>query len=139
MPVGDSAGLNLQIPLDTSDARQALVKARVDYEEAKVAFRDQKSTLVNTLITDYQAIDSDKVQLKSGKAALALAQVVIKGDSLKFKLGKITPTALQQNRQDYIRIQNDYFNAQSKYFTDIQKIHQDIGDDLATWRIKLRY
>lgn len=135
----DSASLDLTIPLDTSSSRLALFQARVNYEKAKITFRDAKESIVSNIVTAYQNIESGKIQIQSAKMAANLAGKVLQGQLLQFKLGKITSTELQTDRATYLQSQQSYSSAKSGYFKQIMSLHQLTGDYLNIWHIKLRY
>ena len=135
----DSASLDLTIPLDTSSSRLALFQARVNYEKAKMTFRDEKESIVSNIVTTYQNIESGKIQIQSAKMSANLAGKVLQGQLLQFKLGKITSTDLQTDRATYLQAQQNYSSAKTSFFKQIMSLHVLIGDYLTIWHIKLRY
>jgi outer membrane protein len=136
---GGIFGLNLTIPIETLSTRSGLVSARIGYEEAKINLRKSKQDLLRKIMQDYQNIRAQKNNITLAKQGLVLQQQVLKDTQLQYHYGKTTDYFVAAQRKTLLDAQQQLVSAQVNYFTAVQALHDDMGDTLSVWHIRLRY
>ena len=135
----DALSFNLTIPINNFSNQKSLVQARISYEEAKIALRQSRDEVITNITQDYQSIVSDKEQIKLAQQSVALSQHVLRDSQLRLRWGKIPLSEFIQNRDSVLTTEKSLVDTQEGYFNDVEKLHQDMGDVLNVWHIKLRY
>lgn len=131
--------LNLIVPIDDRNAKQALLAAKIGLREAKIALQQEKWTKETNAINGWNTLNSAKRALYFADNAEILQLHTYEISFQKYKYGLIDSVELQSVQQQLIARQQSLLDAKLNYLKALVSLDQQIGKTLQTWGIQLRY
>jgi outer membrane protein TolC len=134
-----SAVLNLTVPIDDRNAKQAVVNARIALKEAGIALKQEKWTKETNAINGWNTIYSAQRAMKFAEDAEQLQQKTYHISFQKYSYGLIDSLELQSVQQQLIEREQALLAAKVSYLKALINLDQQIGGTLKTWNIQTRY
>lgn len=134
-----TVGFTASVPIDDIEARQTELNAKIQLEQDKIALATERQSIISTITTDWNTIQSNLAQIAIGKKQVALQQQVVKDDRLALKYGRMTMFEYQQDRATLLSYQQGLVDDKINYIQSVSTIDQDMGITLKRWNIKLHY
>lgn len=131
--------LNLTIPIDDKNAKQAVLNAKIGLKEARLALKQEKWAKETSAINGWNTLQSALRALRFAEDAEKLQQQTYKISFQKYSYGLIDSVELQSVQQQLIARQQGLLDARINYLKALVNLDQQIGHTLQTWQIKVRY
>lgn len=131
--------LNLIVPIDDKNAKQALLGAKIGLREAQIALKQEKWTKETNAINGWNSINSTKRALHFAEDAEGLQLKTYQISFQKYKYGLIDSVELQSVQQQLNTRQQALLDARLNYLKALVNLDQQIGRTLLTWNIMVRY
>ncbi len=135
--VSQGVQLNLNIPIDNKQAKQAIANARIALKQARIALQQEKWDKETKAINGWNTIYSTERALKFAEDAERLQQKTYKIAFQKYSHGLIDSVELQSVQQQLITRQQSLLDARIAYLKALVNLDQQIGKTLKTWRVQL--
>ena len=131
--------LNLTIPIDDKNAKQAVLNAKIGLREARLALTQEKWAKETSAINNWNTLHSTLRTLHFAEEAESLQQKTYKISFQKYSYGLIDSVELQSVQQQLIARQQSLLDARINYLKALVSLDQQIGRTLQTWQIQVRY
>lgn len=130
--------LNLTVPIDDRNAKQALLSAKISLREAMIALRQEKWSKETNAINTWNTINSISRAVQFAESAEQLQQKTYEISFKKYTFGLIDSVELQSVQQQLILRQQSLLDARINYLKALVNSDQQVGKTLKTWGIVVR-
>jgi outer membrane protein len=131
--------LNLTIPIDDKQAKNAVANAKIALREAAIALQQEKWSKETSIINGWNSIFSAERALHYAESAEKLQLQTYEISFQKYSHGLIDSLQLQSTQQQLIESDRALNLAQINYLKALVNLDQMIGRTLQTWKVKVRY
>lgn len=137
--VGDTSvvSVNLSVPLDRVSIDQKSLQSAITMQNEQISFHNTKMQLKNSVITSIQNLRSQWDQIETDKVNLRLAENNYKAAQVKYQYGKINAFTLAQQQEQLQTTQNSVVNDKISYLQAVTSYEKLVGTVLQIWHIHL--
>lgn len=135
----NSLTLNLNIPIDDKNAKNAVIAARIALKQANIALQQEQWNKETETITGWNNIYSEARSLRFAEHAEKLQEETWDISFKKYTHGLIDSLQLQTAQQQLINSQQELNLARINYLKSLVNFDQKIGRTLKTWHIEVQY
>lgn len=133
-----SVGLDLQIPIDDQQSKQAVVNAKIAIKQAELALMQEKWRKETSAINAWNSVISADRALRFAEDAESLQEKTYHVSYQKYLHGLIDSLELQSAQLSFIQAQQASLNARINYLRALVDLDLLIGNTLKTWKVNVR-
>lgn len=135
-----SQGVNLElsIPIDDVQSKQALLNAKIGLDQAMIAYRDSARQLQLNVINYRNTLLSNKTQLDLSKQALDFQRRTVEITRLKQQAGQVSTFELLNNQKDLTVSEQNVITTMIGYINNLALFDQILGTTLEHWGIEIK-
>ena len=131
-----SAGITLDIPLNTLFSRADYAQARVNLDQAMLRLKNQEQQLFLEIKNAVRAMQTDYKRVQAYKVARELAEKTLEAEEEKLKVGITTPFFVLQYQTDLATAQTNELKAMIDYNLSLARLNRAMGVSLKVKNIK---
>jgi outer membrane protein TolC len=131
-----SAGITLDIPLNTFLSRAEYAQARVNMDQAKLQLKNQEQQIFLEIKNAVRAVETDYKRVQAYKVARELAEKTLEAEEEKLKVGITTPFFVLQYQTDLATAQTNELKAMVDYNLSLARLNRAMGVSLKAKNIK---
>jgi len=131
-----SAGITLDIPLNTLLSRADYAQARVNLDQAVLSLKNQEQQLFLEIKSAVRAMQTDYKRVQAYKVARELAQKTLEAEEEKLKVGITTPFFVLQYQTDLSTAQTNELGSIIDYNLSLARLNRAMGVSLKVKNIK---
>lgn len=136
--VTNSVILNLKVPIDNRELKNAITNAKIAIREARIGLKQQKWSIIATTTNSWNTIYSNKQSLLFAKKAVEYQYQNYDINYKKYTHGLIDNLELQTAQQQLIASEQALSETRINYIKALAKLDQLIGSTLKTWNINIK-
>lgn len=136
---GQSVQLNLMIPIDDRNAKQAVLNAKIGLRQAQIAIQQEKWAKETNAINGWNSLYSAERALHFSEDAAKLQEQTYEISFKKYSYGLIDSIELQSVHQQLSTRQQGLLDARINYLKALVNLDQQIGRTLQTWNVDVRF
>jgi len=125
-----SAGITLDIPLNTFLSRADYAQARVNLDQAMLRLKNQEQQLFLEIKNAVRAVQTDYKRVQAYKVARELAAKTLEAEEEKLKVGITTPFFVLQYQTDLATAQTNELKAMIDYNLSLARLNRAMGTSL---------
>ncbi len=125
-----SAGITLDIPLNTLLSRADYAQARVNLDQAMLRLKNQEQQLFLEIKNAVRAVQTDYKRVQAYKVARELAAKTLEAEEEKLKVGITTPFFVLQYQTDLATAQTNELKAMIDYNLSLARLNRAMGTSL---------
>ncbi len=125
-----SAGITLDIPLNTFLSRADYAQARVNMDQAMLQLKNQEQQLFLEIKNAVRAIQTDYKRVQAYKVAREFAEKTLEAEEEKLKVGITTPFVVLQYQRDLATDQTNELKAMIDYNLSLARLNRAMGTSL---------
>ncbi len=136
-----SVGLQFefQVPINDYSLKQAIVSAKVSYDQAQISIEQSKRELKTTIINDISNIKSQWKQIELAEDAVELKEKNQEVLLAKLKFGLASTFEVTTNQPELDDARRQLISNKISYLNNLTQLYSDMGVLLEKWEIKVRY
>ncbi len=131
-----SAGLTLDIPLNSVFSRANYAQARVNLEQSLLRLKDAEQQIYLEVKSAVRAVQTNYERVQAYKAARELAERTLEAEEEKFKVGISTPYFVLQYQTELTTAQTNELAAIIDYNLSLARLQRAMGVNLTEKNIK---
>ena len=125
-----TAGITLDIPLNTLLSRADYAQARVNLDQAMLTLQNQEQQLFLEIKSAVRAMQTDYKRVQAYKAARELAERTLEAEDEKLKVGITTPFFVLQYQTDLSTAQTNELGSIIDYNLSLARLNRAMGISL---------
>src|SRR5579885_682823 len=133
-----SIGLNLEIPIDDQQSKQAVVNAKIALKEAELALTQERWNKETSAINGWNNVVSAERALSFAADAEKLQEKTYNVSYQKYLHGLIDSLEWQSAQQNLKQAQQALLSARINYLKAMVNLDLLVGNTLKTWKINVR-
>lgn len=131
-----SAGLTLDIPLNSVFSRASYAQAKVNLEQSQLRLKDAEQQIFLEVKSAVRAVQTNYERVQAYKAARELAERTLEAEEEKFKVGISTPYFVLQYQTELTTAQTNELAAIIDYNLSLARLRRAMGVNLTEKNIK---
>ena len=131
-----SAGITLDIPLNSIFSRANYAQAKVNLEQSLLRLKDTEQQIFLEVKSAVRAVQTNYERVQAYKAARDLAERTLEAEEEKFKVGISTPYFVLQYQTELTTAQTNELAAIIDYNLSLARLQRAMGVNLAEKNIK---
>ncbi len=131
-----SAGLTLDIPLNSILSRANLAQAKVNLEQSLLRLKDTEQQIFLEVKSAVRAVQTNYERVQAYKAARELAERTLEAEEEKFRVGISTPYFVLQYQTELTTAQTNELSAIIDYNLSLARLQGAMGINLREKNIK---
>ncbi len=131
-----SAGITLDIPLNTILSRASYAQAKVNLEQSLLRLRDTEQQIFLEVKSAVRAVQTNYERVQAYKAARELAEKTLEAEEEKFRVGISTPYFVLQYQTELTTAQTNELSAIIDYNLSLARLQRAMGINLREKSIK---
>ena len=131
-----SAGITLDIPLNSVFSRANYAQAKVNLEQSQLRLKDAEQQIFLEVKSAVRAVQTNFERVQAYKAARELAERTLEAEEEKFKVGISTPYFVLQYQTELTTAQTNELGAVIDYNLSLARLQRAMGVNLREKNIK---
>jgi outer membrane protein TolC len=131
-----SAGITLDIPLNSVFSRANYAQAKVNLEQSLLRLKDTEQQIFLEVKSAVRAVQTNYERVQAYKAARELAERTLEAEEEKFKVGISTPYFVLQYQTELTTAQTNELGAVIDYNLSLARLQRAMGVNLREKNIK---
>lgn len=132
-----SAGLAFTRTFGDRTLEQAVVRSRVNLQQAENNLREFRETLNLELIDEVKNVNLSFEQVKLAQQARELAEKKLNIEKEKLRLGRAQIFQVLSFQDDLVAAKNTELNAIIDYLNALTRLDKTVGTTLETWQVTI--
>jgi len=131
-----TAGITLDIPLNTILSRADYAQARVNLDQAMLRLKNQEQQIFLEIKNAVRAVQTDYKRVQAYKVARELGEKTLEAEEEKLKVGITTPFFVLQYQTDLATAQTNTLKAAVDYILSLARLNRAMGISLKEKNIR---
>ena len=131
-----TAGITLDIPLNTILSRADYAQARVNLDQAMLRLKNQEQQIFLEIKNAVRAVQTDYKRIQAYKVARELGEKTLEAEEEKLKVGITTPFFVLQYQTDLATAQTNTLKAAVDYILSLARLNRAMGISLKEKNIR---
>jgi outer membrane protein TolC len=125
-----TAGITLDIPLNTILSRADYAQARVNLDQAMLRLKNQEQQIFLEIKSEVRAVQTNYKRVQAYRVARELAEKTLEAEEEKLKVGITTPFFVLQYQTDLATAQTNTLKAAVDYILSLARLNRAMGTSL---------